>query len=293
MENFIVNKLNSKIDITGIITILFYKFTKNYVFPGEIHDFWEFIYIDKGELIITAGENTYILKAGEMAFHKPNEFHDVKANGTVSPNVIVVSFTCKSKYMDFFRNKILFLSDYEKLLLASVVKESESVYEPLENKPPISGMIKKSFIPFGAEQIIRHDLEKLLISFYRRQDSIHIKQRRLRVNQQHSYKGIAENIIAILEENIQNRLSLEDISKQVNISISQVKKVFRQEIGSSVIHYFIQLKIEEAKRLINESEMNFTQISEFLGYDTIGYFSRIFKQKTGMTPSEYSLSVKK
>ena len=293
MDKFIVNKLNSKIDISGIITILFYKFTKNYVFPGEVHDFWEFIYIDKGELIITAGENSYILKAGELAFHKPNEFHDIRANGTISPNVIVVSFTCKSKYMDFFKNKILFLSDDEKQLLSYVVKESENVFDPIQNKPPISGMTKKASAPFGAEQIIRHDLEKLLINIYRRQDSIYIKQRRLRVNQQHSYKNVAEGIIGILEENIQNKLSLDAISKQMNLSVSQTKKIFQQEVKDSIINYFITLKIEEAKRLINESEMNFTQISEFLGYDTIGYFSRIFKQKTGMTPSEYSLSVKK
>ncbi len=293
MDPFTVNKLDTKIDISGIITILFYKFTKSYVFPGESHNFWEFIYIDKGELIITAGESTYILKAGEMAFHKPNEFHDVRANGTVSPNVIVVSFTTKSKYMDFFKNKILFLSDDEKQLLASVVKESSGVFEPAGNTPPIRGMSKKGSAPFGAEQIIRHDLEKLLISIYRRQDSIYIRQRSLRANQQHSYKGIAEDIVAILEENVRGRLSLEDVSRHVNVSISQAKKVFSQEIGDSIMNYFITLKIEEAKRLINESEMNFTQISEFLGYDTIGYFSRIFKQKTGMTPSEYSLSVKK
>lgn len=293
MDVFIVNKLKNKIDISGIITILFFKFTKNYVFSGEAHDFWEFIYIDKGELIITAGASKYILKAGEMAFHKPNEFHDVKANGTVSPNVIVVSFTCKSKYMDFFKNKILLLSDYEKQLLSYVVKESEDVFIPIESNPPISGMMKKDNAPFGAEQIIKNDLEKLLISIYRRQDSIYIKQRRLRANQQRSYTTIAENMIGILEENIRNKLSLDQISKQVNLSVSQAKKIFQREAGDSIINYFISLKIEEAKRLINESEMNFTQIAEFLGYDTIGYFSRVFKQKTGMTPSEYSLSVKK
>ncbi len=293
MVEFVRNKWELKINVSGIITILFFKFTKNFIFPGETHDFWEFIYVDKGELIITAGEHIYILKAGEMAFHKPYEFHDVKANGTISPNVIVICFTCNSKAMDFFKNKILFLSDDEKQLLSHVVKESEEVFEPIEKAPPVSGMIKKVTAPFGGEQIIRNDLEKLLITIYRRQDSIHIRQRGLRTNQQHSYTAVTESILGILEGNIQSKLSLESISKQVNLSVSQMKKVFRNEVGNSIINYFIHLKVEEAKRLINESEWNFTQISEFLGYDTIGYFSRIFKQKTGMTPSEYSLSVKK
>lgn len=293
MKEFVKNKLNSTIKISELVTVLYFKFTKNFVFSGESHDFWEFIYIDKGELIITAGERVYVLKAGELAFHMPNEFHDIKSNGTISPNVIVISFTCKSKYMEFFKNKILFLSDKEKQLLSYVVKESGEVFDPIENKPPISGMMKKDVILFGAEQIIKHDLEKLLISIYRRQESIHIKQRCLRVNQMHGYQSIGESIIEILENNVRKKLSLEIISNQINLSISQTKKIFKQEIGNSIIDYFIKLKIEEAKRLINESELNFTQISEYLNYDNIGYFSRIFKQKTGMTPSEYSLSIKK
>jgi AraC-like DNA-binding protein len=293
MKKFIKNKLNITISISDIITVLYYKFTSNFIFAGEVHNFWEFIYVDKGELIITAGEQKYILKAGELAFHKPNEFHDIKANGTISPNVIVVSFECKSKYMDFFKNKILFLTDNEKQMLSFVVKESGAAFEPIEKKPPISGMIKKSSAPFAAEQLIKCELEKLLICIFRRQDSIHIKQRSIKENQHQNCKKVAESIIEILEKNIQNKISLAEISSQINLSVSQMKKIFNQEIGNSIINYFIELKIDEAKRLINESTKNFTQIAEFLGYDNIGYFSRIFKQKTGMTLSEYSLSVKK
>ena len=264
-----------------------------FAFSGESHDFWELIYIDKGELIITAGEHKYILKAGELAFHMPGEFHDIKANGTISPNVIVVSFSCKCRHMEFFRHKILFLDDCEKQLLSYIVKESADVFVPIESMPPVSGMIKNPVSPFGAEQIIRHDLEKLLICIYRRHDSIHIRQRSLRTNQQNSYKTITENIIGILEANLQSKLSLSDISERVNLSTSQVKKIFHKETGSSIMDYFISLKIEESKRLINESELNFTQISEYLGYETLAYFSRIFKNRNGMTPSEYSLSIKK
>jgi AraC-like DNA-binding protein len=293
MKEFIKNKLKIAINISDIITILYFKFTKNFIFLGESHNFWEFIYVDKGELIITAGEQQYILKAGELAFHKPNEFHDIKANGTISPNVIVMSFTCRSRCMDFFKNKILFLSDNEKQILSFVIKESLKVFEPIEKTPPISGMIIKSSVPFGAEQLIKNDLEKLLICIYRRQDSIQIKQRCLHENQHRNYKIIADNIIRILEDNVENKLSLVKISSQINLSISQTKKIFKEVNGDSIINYFISLKIEEAKRLINESALNFTQISEILGYDNLGYFSRIFKQKTGMSPSEYSLCVKK
>ena len=59
-----------------------------------------------------------------------------------------------------------------------------------------------------------------------------------------------------------------------------------------MIELFLQMKIEFAKQLIREDQMNFTQISDFLGYSSIHYFSRQFKKITGMTPSEYSSSIK-
>ena len=52
------------------------------------------------------------------------------------------------------------------------------------------------------------------------------------------------------------------------------------------------MKIDFAKQLIRENDMNFTQISDFLGYSSIHYFSRQFKRSTGMTPSEYVSSIR-
>ena len=53
-----------------------------------------------------------------------------------------------------------------------------------------------------------------------------------------------------------------------------------------------RMKIDTAKQLIRSEQMNFTQISEKLGYASIHYFSRQFKKVTGMTPSEYASSIK-
>ncbi len=52
------------------------------------------------------------------------------------------------------------------------------------------------------------------------------------------------------------------------------------------------MKIDTAKELIRTERLNFTQISERLGYTSIHYFSRRFKKETGMTPSDYASSIK-
>ena len=76
------------------------------------------------------------------------------------------------------------------------------------------------------------------------------------------------------------------------IGRSQLQKKSREQHQCGVIDFFSQMKIDLAKQLIRENQMNFTQISEFLGYSSIHYFSRQFKKISGMTPSEYATSIK-
>ena len=82
------------------------------------------------------------------------------------------------------------------------------------------------------------------------------------------------------------------ICRDTLVGRSQLLKLFREKNGGGVIDFFLKLKIETAKQIIRENQLNFTQISERLGFSSIHYFSRQFKKITGMTPSEYASSVK-
>ena len=66
MENrtYVPTLLETVLSVPAIINISYYKFPKNYIFPGEQHDFWEFVYVDRGEILVTAGKLEYVLKAG-------------------------------------------------------------------------------------------------------------------------------------------------------------------------------------------------------------------------------------
>ena len=70
------------------------------------------------------------------------------------------------------------------------------------------------------------------------------------------------------------------------------EKLFKKKTSLGIIEYFSHMKINTAKELIRTGQMNFTQISEHLGYTSIHYFSRQFKKVTAMTPSEYASSIK-
>ena len=76
------------------------------------------------------------------------------------------------------------------------------------------------------------------------------------------------------------------------IGRTQLQKLMKEQFNTGAINYFHQLKIETAKQKIRSGRLNFTQISAGLGYQSVQYFSRQFKNLTGMTPTEYSSSIK-
>ena len=93
------------LDIQKIYSVHYFEYTSSYAFAGEAHDFWELLYVDKGSLRVTAGAQVLHLSRGQLVFHAPGEFHALSATG-VAPDLVVVSFSCPSPAMEFFRGRV-------------------------------------------------------------------------------------------------------------------------------------------------------------------------------------------
>jgi len=104
--------------------------------------------------------------------------------------------------------------------------------------------------------------------------------------------NLFEKILHFFETNLDSQITLTDLCKIFPVGQSTIKKLFYEKAQCGVIEYHRKLRINEAKRLIREKNMNFTVISEELDFSSLHYFSRCFKKITGMSPSEYARSVK-
>lgn len=291
VNQFTIHKLETQVSVTGLVNVSYYKLPKNFVWSGEMHNFWEMVYVDKGELVITAGTDNYLLKAGELAFHCPNEFHNLRTGEQAPANIIVIAFACPSSMMQAFEKKILSLSAQEKQCLSSVVKEAESTYVHFDNVAPCVDLVQRETSPFGSQQIIKNLLEYFLILIYRHDDGINFAARAVPINQLHHHVQLVIQVQEFLNEHYQEKITLESLAARQGISISQLKRIFKEQTGVSVITYLTNHRIGEAKRLIQESSLNFSQIAVAVGYDNIYYFSTLFKKHTGMTLTEYSKSL--
>ncbi len=291
-DNFTRVSFERVINVEKIITLFYMELSKSFCYDGERHDFWEMVYIDKGEMICTADKNRFVLKSGEMTFHKPNEFHNLSGDNAVAPNVSIITFQCKSRAMKYFEGKIFQLDAEEKALLSMLFSEGLSCFRLADERNPLLQKLERiENAPFGSSQMTKNLLEAFLIRLYRHTDVLTKKMRRSYVIDGVDVPYNVKEILDYLHENIYGKLSIADVARRVGKSESSVKQLFSRYRKDGIIAYYNGLKIREARRLIREGKYNMTQISDMLHFSNPQYFSKCFRVIEGKTPSEYKASI--
>ena len=290
------SKLESVIEIKDIVAMRYYGFQNDVIFnKPEVHNFWEFVYVDKGQIKIIADDNCFTLMQGEMVFHKPGQAHDLFGDGIIAPNVLVGCFFCDSEAMNYFQDKIVSINKRNKELLSSIVYESKNAFVmPPDNIYRLDSfeMEKKKDGLIGAQQLLKINLEEFLIRLIRDNEFVSKYERSKSMPRDNFESDFVEEIIAYMKKNLDKRIKRSDFCHKFNVSITSMETAFKKIKGQPVMRYFTKLKIEEAKRMIRENAYNFTEISEMLGFSTPHYFSTVFKKTINMTPSEYANSIK-
>lgn len=91
----------------------------------------------------------------------------------------------------------------------------------------------------------------------------------------------------IMAGRLDQSLQMEELAAALNSSYSQFRKLFKQSTGLSPGQYFIQLKVERAKQLLQDNRLRIKEIAYALGFECCFYFSKLFKEKVGMSPENY------
>ena len=98
---------------------------------------------------------------------------------------------------------------------------------------------------------------------------------------------VAQQVRLLLLSRVNDRLSINEVATKLGVSPTKAKESFRQAFGCGIIAYHNQLKIWQAKRFLSDPTLTIEQVSRKLGFSTHSYFSQVFLEHTGESPTTY------
>ncbi|WP_105617357.1 AraC family transcriptional regulator [Vallitalea okinawensis] len=245
------------------------------------HNSYEIYYLFEGKRSFFVKDRTYLLKKGDLIFINKNIIHRTLKVEQATHKRIMIEF--KEQLVDKFKDAIhdvnilnLICEDYN---LIQLDYKKQIYLDYLFNR-----MINEEQEQFiGYESTLKLLLIELLI-FIHRNASMDLKS-----NIQHptTLHHKVSDIVKYINMNFGKNIHLYNLSELYFISPNYLSRIFREATGFTFTEYLNHVRINEAQKLLLESHLNITHISECVGYQNITHFGRVFKSMTGLSPLKY------
>jgi len=285
---YVRTSLTDFLSVRSIVSVLHVEL-ENRICNGESHDFPELLYVESGHHTLKVDGVKHTMEPGQLIFYAPHAFHE--GDEASSAKLGIISFEAELPQLFPFYNRVITLTGGQQRILSQILSEGLSAFHRAPKESGLHGMVPRADIADYTLQQLKNQLELFLIDLYRTAEPQ--KPRSVAANQENFRSEQFSAVRKYLEAHLGENLTLAQIGDGCSMSVPKLKLLCREQQGCGPIAYFIGLKITAAKKMICDSSMSFTQIAEALGFHSVHYFSKLFKEKTGMTPSEYARSVYK
>ena len=265
-------RMEHKLHVAGIYTFFYQEKEQGFLFPGESHPMAELTYVDQGALHSVADGQDLLLKQGDLVIYGPGQWHMQYADIGVAPRFVTISFELGGVDLAPLLNRKFTAPQAVVSVLQSMLREQERMDD-------------------YSSDIILSQLNMLLLLLLR--ESASPKSCKLQTaNAVHSENEIIRQAQQFISTHIRQKLSVPLVARQVDVSPSYLTALFHKNLQISPGEYIRRIKLQESKQMIRENNLNFTEIAAELQYSTVHHFSRQFKEKFGITPTEYAKSVR-
>ena len=258
--------------VTELYTFFYQEKEQGFLFPGEAHPMPELTYVDQGSLHSVVDGQDLLLEQGDIVLYGPGQFHMQYSDIGVAPRFVTIVFDLDDADLMPLLNRKFKAPQSVVTLLQRMLREQELMDD-------YSGGMIISQISALLHLLLREADGKTAVKI---QSS----------NAIHSENEIIRQAQLYINGNIRKKLSVPLVARQVDVSPSYLTALFHKNLQISPGEYIRRIKLQESKQVIRESDLNFTEIAAALQYSTVHHFSRQFKEKFGITPTEYAKSVR-
>ena len=266
------HRVNHNLRIEGIYMFFYQEKEQGFLFSGEAHPMVELTYVDQGSLHSVVDGHDMVLKQGDITIYGPDQWHVQYADMGVAPRFVTISFDLDHKSIEPLLNQKFQAPQQAVSLLQQMLREQE---------------LADSF----SNDMIISQLSQLLLLLLREADAP-TSAKLQTANAVHNENEIIRKAQLYISGHIRQKLSVPNVARQVDVSPSYLTALFNKNLQISPGEYIRRAKLQESKQMIRENNLNFTQIAAALQYSTVHHFSRQFKEKFGITPTEYAKSVR-
>jgi AraC-like DNA-binding protein len=263
------------------------KADSNWTYPSHEHSMYEIHWMMEGQMSMVITGKLHQQSKGDLLFIRPGTTHACTGAGPEGFTYFSVHFSvhdtsfcrelnrCKDTYYPATSNMAMVMSPIlstlydlstehlsESLSSSKQMKVHAAVFELLGSL--VGQLSQNASVPVSRKEAIAHQIAEYI------EDSVRYI---------HLHSEIQET----------NRTWIQDIAKSLSLSTSQVNRIFREVYGQAPRKYLSETLLNEAQRLLKQTDLNVDHIAMMLGYKTNAHFSRQFKRWTGIAPSEFRM----
>ncbi len=260
-----------RLKVESLYTFFYQEKEQGFIFPGEAHPMPELTYVDQGSLHSVVDGQDLLLEQGDIMVYAPDQWHMQYADMGVAPRFVTISFGLSGGDLERIKSRKFKAPQQVVTLLQQMLREQE-------NPDDHSG------------DMIISMLNQLLVILLRQVDAPTAKLKAS--NAVHSENEIIRRAQQYISTHLRQKLTVPLVAEQVEVSASYLTALFHKNLQISPGEYIRRVKLQESKQMIRENSMTFTEIAAALQYSTVHHFSRQFKEKFGITPTEYARSVR-
>lgn len=283
MESVISNLVGCDMEkcfsIEKIYSIFIDEMGNHYSSKGEMHEFWEYIYVDEGQLYVETDIGFFELKRGDFFVHQPYEYHRhyVKDN---SAKTYITSFSFEETTSIQLPRKPIHLNEFSRNLIIDSSKVASRIFEDIDDD---FVFVKKAQYPTEYDHLLKNMIENILLSaIIQCKNKMHIVKISQLPENSVSYK-----VIEYLRLHVNQKVTIDELCKLTHMGKTSLSEKFRKETDKSIMESFNMIKILQSIELMKNQDISISEVAHTLNYSSSQHFSKAFKKHTGITPSDY------